>query len=147
MPGMGKQITLRLDSMDVGQALDGLRCRQESWADLGDRRQKTDVRGQRSEVGGQRTEDRGQRTEDRGQRSEVRGQRTEDRGRRTEDGGQRSVKWDDTEVIPPLDNRMQPTPIRSSASLCFAQNDRFKISHSEKKAQSRLFLPLQKKRP
>jgi hypothetical protein len=41
---------------------------------------------------------------------------------------------------------MQPTPIRSSASLCFAQNDKFKISHSEKNAQGRLFLPLQKRR-
>jgi hypothetical protein len=28
---MGKEITLRLDSLDVGQILDGLRCRQESW--------------------------------------------------------------------------------------------------------------------
>jgi hypothetical protein len=29
---MGKEFHLRLDSLDVGQILDGLRCRQESWA-------------------------------------------------------------------------------------------------------------------
>jgi hypothetical protein len=28
---MGKEIHLKLDSLDVGQILDGLRCRQESW--------------------------------------------------------------------------------------------------------------------
>jgi hypothetical protein len=32
MPNMGKEIHLRLDSLDVGQILDGLRCRQQSWA-------------------------------------------------------------------------------------------------------------------
>jgi hypothetical protein len=32
MPDMGKEIHLKLDSLDVGQILDGLRCRQESWA-------------------------------------------------------------------------------------------------------------------
>ena len=32
VPSMGKEIQLRLDSLDVGQILDGLRCRQESWA-------------------------------------------------------------------------------------------------------------------
>jgi hypothetical protein len=32
MPDMGKEIHLNLDSLDVGQVLDGLRCRQESWA-------------------------------------------------------------------------------------------------------------------
>ncbi len=32
MPDMGKEIQLRLDSSDVGQILDGLRCRQESWS-------------------------------------------------------------------------------------------------------------------
>jgi hypothetical protein len=32
MPSMGKQFHLRLDSLDVGQILDGLQCRQESWA-------------------------------------------------------------------------------------------------------------------
>ena len=31
MPNMGKQIRLRLDSVDVGQLLDGLRLRAESW--------------------------------------------------------------------------------------------------------------------
>jgi hypothetical protein len=29
---MGKQVLLTLDSLDVGQILDGLRSRQESWA-------------------------------------------------------------------------------------------------------------------
>jgi hypothetical protein len=32
MPTMGKQVVLTLDSLDVGQILDGLRSRQESWA-------------------------------------------------------------------------------------------------------------------
>ena len=32
MPDMGKEIHLNLDSLEVGQILDGLRCRQESWA-------------------------------------------------------------------------------------------------------------------
>lgn len=32
MPTMGKQLQLTLDSLDVGQILDGLRSRQESWA-------------------------------------------------------------------------------------------------------------------
>lgn len=32
MPTMGKQVSLTLDSLDVGQILDGLRSRQESWA-------------------------------------------------------------------------------------------------------------------
>ena len=32
MPTMGKQLLLTLDSLDVGQILDGLRSRQESWA-------------------------------------------------------------------------------------------------------------------
>jgi hypothetical protein len=32
MPVMGKEVYLKLDSLDVGQILDGLRCRQESWA-------------------------------------------------------------------------------------------------------------------
>jgi len=32
MPAMGKQLVLTLDSLDVGQILDGLRSRQESWA-------------------------------------------------------------------------------------------------------------------
>ena len=32
MPNMCKEVRLRLDSLDVGQILDGLRCRQESWA-------------------------------------------------------------------------------------------------------------------
>ena len=32
MPIMGKQIKITLDSFDLGQALDGLRCRQQSWA-------------------------------------------------------------------------------------------------------------------
>jgi hypothetical protein len=32
MPSMGKEIQLRLDSLDVGQILDGLRCRQQSWS-------------------------------------------------------------------------------------------------------------------
>jgi hypothetical protein len=32
MPSMGKEIFLRLDSLDVGQIVDGLRCRQESWS-------------------------------------------------------------------------------------------------------------------
>jgi hypothetical protein len=31
MPNMGKQFTLTLDSLDVGQLLDGLRAREESW--------------------------------------------------------------------------------------------------------------------
>ncbi len=31
MPGMGKEFQLRLDGFDLGQVLDGLRCRQESW--------------------------------------------------------------------------------------------------------------------
>ena len=29
---MGKQFHIILDGLDLGQALDGLRCRQESWA-------------------------------------------------------------------------------------------------------------------
>jgi len=29
---MGKEFHLRLDGFDLGQILDGLRCRQESWA-------------------------------------------------------------------------------------------------------------------
>lgn len=29
---MGKQVVLTLDSLDVGQILDGLRSRQEAWA-------------------------------------------------------------------------------------------------------------------
>jgi hypothetical protein len=28
---MGKELQITLDSLDLGQALDGLRCRQESW--------------------------------------------------------------------------------------------------------------------
>jgi hypothetical protein len=32
MPTMGKQVLLTLDSLDVGQILDGLRSRQASWA-------------------------------------------------------------------------------------------------------------------
>jgi hypothetical protein len=32
MPTMGEQLLLTLDSLDVGQILDGLRSRQESWA-------------------------------------------------------------------------------------------------------------------
>ena len=32
MPTMGKQLLLTLDSLDVGQIVDGLRSRQESWA-------------------------------------------------------------------------------------------------------------------
>ncbi len=32
MPTMGKQLYLKLDSLDVGQILDGLHSRQESWA-------------------------------------------------------------------------------------------------------------------
>jgi hypothetical protein len=32
MPTMGRQVLLNLDSVDVGQILDGLRSRQESWA-------------------------------------------------------------------------------------------------------------------
>ena len=32
MPTMGKEFSLKLDSFDIGQALDGLRCRQECWA-------------------------------------------------------------------------------------------------------------------
>ena len=32
MPTMGRQLLLTLDSLDVGQILDGLRSRQESWA-------------------------------------------------------------------------------------------------------------------
>src|SRR5438105_188727 len=32
MPTMGKEFSLKLDSFDIGQILDGLRCRQESWA-------------------------------------------------------------------------------------------------------------------
>jgi len=31
MPTMGKTFHLRLDGFDLGQILDGLRCRQESW--------------------------------------------------------------------------------------------------------------------
>jgi hypothetical protein len=31
MPTMGKQVLLALDRLDVGQILDGLRSRQESW--------------------------------------------------------------------------------------------------------------------
>jgi hypothetical protein len=31
IPTMGKQVLLRLDSLHVGQILDGLRSRQESW--------------------------------------------------------------------------------------------------------------------
>ena len=31
MPTMGKTFYLRLDGFDLGQILDGLRCRQESW--------------------------------------------------------------------------------------------------------------------
>ena len=33
MPTMGKTFHVRLDGFDVGQILDGLRCRQESWTD------------------------------------------------------------------------------------------------------------------
>jgi hypothetical protein len=36
MPNMGKQITLTLDSLDVGQLLDGLRAREESWRKTAD---------------------------------------------------------------------------------------------------------------
>ena len=32
MPIMGKEFNLKLDSVDLGQVLDGLRCRQQSWA-------------------------------------------------------------------------------------------------------------------
>ena len=32
MPTMGKQLRLTLDSLDVGQILDGLHSRQKSWA-------------------------------------------------------------------------------------------------------------------
>ena len=32
MPIMGKEFHFKLDSVDLGQVLDGLRCRQESWA-------------------------------------------------------------------------------------------------------------------
>lgn len=32
MPIMGKKVLLTLDSLDVGQILDGLRSRKESWA-------------------------------------------------------------------------------------------------------------------
>ena len=32
MPGMGKKFRITLNGFDLGQALDGLRCRQESWA-------------------------------------------------------------------------------------------------------------------
>ena len=32
MPDMGKQFQITLDGFDLGQALDGLRIRQESWA-------------------------------------------------------------------------------------------------------------------
>ena len=32
MPTMGRQLLLTLDSLDVGQILDGLRSRRESWA-------------------------------------------------------------------------------------------------------------------
>jgi hypothetical protein len=32
VPIMGKEFHLRLDGFDLGQVLDGLRCRQESWA-------------------------------------------------------------------------------------------------------------------
>jgi len=32
VPIMGKEFHLRLDSFDLGQIFDGLRCRQESWA-------------------------------------------------------------------------------------------------------------------
>lgn len=32
MPSMGKEIHLWLDSFDVGQIIDGLQCRQQSWA-------------------------------------------------------------------------------------------------------------------
>ena len=31
MPTMGKTFYLRLDGFDLGQILDGLRCRRESW--------------------------------------------------------------------------------------------------------------------
>ncbi len=33
MPSMGKEIHLRLDVLDVGQILDGIRCRQQAWTD------------------------------------------------------------------------------------------------------------------
>ena len=32
MPSVGKEFQIKLDSVDVGQILDGLRCRQEAWA-------------------------------------------------------------------------------------------------------------------
>ena len=32
MPTMGKTFHLTIDGFDLGQILDGLRCRQESWA-------------------------------------------------------------------------------------------------------------------
>jgi hypothetical protein len=32
VPTMGKEFHIRLDGFDLGQILDGLRCRQESWA-------------------------------------------------------------------------------------------------------------------
>ena len=32
MAMMGKEFHLTLDGLDLGQALDGLRCRQQSWA-------------------------------------------------------------------------------------------------------------------
>jgi hypothetical protein len=32
MPIMGKEFHFKLDSIDLGQVLDGLRCRRQSWA-------------------------------------------------------------------------------------------------------------------
>ena len=32
MPIMGKEFHFKLDSVDLGQVLDGLRCRRQSWA-------------------------------------------------------------------------------------------------------------------
>ena len=43
MPSMGKEIHLRLDSLDIGQILDGLRCRQEALGKLKAESEKAEI--------------------------------------------------------------------------------------------------------